>query len=110
MFRHDTRKFDSDYEKTIDPDGNTVRRSDTPKELPNIAKVMKELLVWAEKRRGSKFSNIPKQYRAMKMMRLAGIKPKDIQDRWQDMEGDKFWESKGFDFTTVASSFDRKPL
>lgn len=107
MNRTDPRKFDTDYEPIIDQDGNPLRSSG-PKEKPGIAKAMRELLAWAEKKRGRKFTNVPKQYVAMKKMRLAGLKVEAICDRWEEMEGDKFWSEKGFDFTNVANSFDKR--
>jgi hypothetical protein len=76
---------------------------------PKTGESMKLLLKWAEARRGRKFTRPIVQYTAMKRMRLAKISPQDIRERWQEMENDKFWEEKGFDFSAVAASFDRKP-
>ena len=44
----------------------------------------------------------------MKKMRLAGLKVSQICDRWEEMESEQFWQDKGFDFTSVANSFDKK--
>lgn len=107
MKQHDPRKFDSDYEAVITEEGEKVGTS--LNEKPNVVKAMRGLLKWAEDRRGQKFTNIPKQYRAMKLMRLAGVKVEDIKSRWEELEGQKFYSANGVDFMTVSSSFDRKP-
>lgn len=67
------------------------------------------LYKWAEAEQGHKFVNRMKQMAAMKKMRIAGINPKQIKERWEELASDKFYSEKGFDFMTVCSSFDRKP-
>lgn len=99
-------KFDTDYEDVVTEDGEKVGVA--LKEKPNVAKAMRELLKWAETERGAKFTNHLKQFKAMKLMRLASISVEDIKGRWTEMENDKFYSVNGFDFTTVAGSFDRK--
>lgn len=85
--------------------------ADTPpiKEKNNSTYLaMKALLQWAEERKGGKFVNYPKQTKAMKSMRLAGISPDQIKERWEEMENEPFWQDKGFDFMNVANSFNKK--
>lgn len=74
----------------------------------NYAKEYRSLLDWAEKRRGSKFINVKKQYKAMAGMRDAKIGPQRIKNRWCEMELDPFWKEKGFDFMSILTSFDKK--
>lgn len=81
----------------------------TPVAKPTVGASMKFLLSWAEERRGQKFSTPGKQYAAFKRAKTAGIKPGQLQDRWEEMEEDKFWREKGFDWTNVVSSFDKRP-
>lgn len=100
-------KFDSDYEVVIDTEGSQVGHA--LKEKPNVAKAMWALLKWAQDRRGSKFPNVPKQFKAMKQMRAAGVTPESIKTRWEELENDKFYQDKGLDFASISSSFDRKP-
>lgn len=99
----DDRKFDSDYTPRITEDGEPVEVS-----RKGVGAAMKDLLKWAERRRGFKFSNVLKQYTAMKRMRMAKISPSVIQDRWIEFEDDKFWATKGFDFADIANSLDKR--
>lgn len=69
---------------------------------------MAQIVIWAEERRGKPFVNKPKQFAAIKRMKIAGIKPNEIQDRWEELEQDRFYSEKGFDFVTIANSFDKK--
>tara|TARA_R110000868_G_scaffold157343_2_gene384539 strand:+ start:513 stop:1235 length:723 start_codon:yes stop_codon:yes gene_type:complete len=66
------------------------------------------LLQWAEKESGRKFVHRPKQYAALKQAQAAGLKAQDLRDRWEEMENDKFWSEKGYDWTQVVASFNRK--
>ena len=93
-----------EIENRVDQDGEPVSPSH-----PKTGESMKLLLKWAEDRRGRKFTRPLVQFTAMKRMRMAKISPQAIRDRWQEMENDKYWEGKGFDFASVAASFDRKP-
>ena len=104
MLNHDNRKFDSDYEPVVNEDGEKVESPQNP----NISKAMRELLKWAEERRGGKFINIGKQFKAMKLLRLAKINPTQIKERWEELESDKYYRQKGFDFADIANNFDKK--
>lgn len=96
----------SDFgEIVIDSDTGRPSESALP---PNASKAMKELLSWYEARSGRKFVNIPKQYKAMALMRKAGIQPDDIKKRIIEMEMQDFYKTAGLDFMSVASSFDKK--
>lgn len=66
------------------------------------------LLQWASERRGSDFANKGKQLAAIKRMKVAKIGPESIKERWIELENNSFYEDKGFDFVTIANSFDRK--
>ncbi len=96
------------YEEAIDIDtGEPVRSKPKEKVLP----IYQELMEWAEKRRGRKFmpGTEKKQYKAFKSARTFGLNPSQLKQRWMDMEGDKFWADKGFDWMTVVYSFNKKP-
>ncbi len=112
MQTHDPRKFDSDYETTVDQDGRPIDLIDIQDDK-RVFKVkykdMVDLLLWAEKRRGQKFVNFKKQFLAMGKMAGVPIFPNQIKDRWCELEDDPYWQEKGFDFMNVASSFDKKP-
>jgi hypothetical protein len=103
---HNENKFSDEYEKIINPEGEEVVSVVKPK--GNIGKNMLVIIKWAENRRGRPFVNKPKQYKAMKKMRIAKISPKEIMERWIELENDSFWKDK-LDLMTVASSFDKKP-
>lgn len=98
------RNVDSDtIEEVITLDGDKVDVQ--PK---GVAGAMRNLLKWGEDRRQKKFVNYPKQYKAMKLMKVANISPTQIKDRWVELEGEKYWRDRGFDFMDVASSFDKR--
>lgn len=81
-------------------------KKDKPKD--NIGTKYFELMVWGENRRGGQFPNRPKQMASIKKMHKAGIGSQKIKDRWEEMELDRWWNEKGFDFKNVADSFDKK--
>ncbi len=94
------------YDESIDLDtGEAIK----PKERAGVLPAYKELVEWSEKRRGFKFISIPKQYKAFKEAKTFGLMPSDLKNRWLDIEGDKFYTEKGFDWTTVVYSFNKKP-
>lgn len=93
------------YEDVVDADsGETISE---PKKV-SVMPAYKALVKWAADRRGSPFVNTIKQYTALKKIREAGIKPDEVKNKWTELETDKFWGDKGFDFTIVASQFDKK--
>lgn len=69
---------------------------------------MKDLIYWAENRRGSKFVNMGKQLAAITKMKRVGKTPADIKARWVDLEREDFYRDHGLDFMSIANSFDRK--
>lgn len=102
---YDENQFHS--EKTITMDGEVVAIK--PKgEKDNNAHLMRKLIDEAEKKRGAKFVNMPKQFAALKKLRIAGINLDRIRKRWDELERDDFWKDK-LDFWAVANSFDKKP-
>jgi len=68
----------------------------------------KDLLKWAEDRRGTMFSFPTKQFKAMQIMIEAKKTPNEIKNRWVELETDNFYKDRGFDFMDVASSFDKR--
>lgn len=84
-----------------------VQQPEQPKDKTD-GNIMFDLVTWAEDRRGSPFTSRPKQLKAIKMMKVAGIEPPQIKERWREMEEDKYWEEKGFDFMNVCNSFNRR--
>jgi DNA-binding transcriptional regulator YhcF (GntR family) len=80
-----------------------------PEKTINPLDTMKEVIAWAENRRGGKFMNIKKQYKALALLRKAAISPNRTKDRYCELERDEFWKKKGFDFMDVCNSFDKRP-
>lgn len=79
-------------------------------EASKKARVRKELLEWSIQRRGGgKFVNVAKQMKAFQLMSKAGIPLSKLKNRWGELERDKFYKDKGFDWMTVYSSFDKRP-
>lgn len=93
-------------EKTIDLD---TREDITPSVKATTGASMKSLLNWSEQRREQKFGTPLKQFAAFKRAKAAKISPSRLQDRWCEMEADKFWSVKGFDWSNVVMSFDKRP-
>lgn len=84
----------------------------TEKELKkgdSVSKIMTELIVWAEERRRCKFPNRGKQLKALAVMRQAMITPREVKERWMELEKDDYHIENGMDFMSVSSSFNRKP-
>lgn len=93
------------YDESIDLDtGEAVK----PKERAGVLPAYKELVDWSQTRRGFKFLSIPKQYKAFKEAKTFGLMPADLKKRWLELEEDKFYAEKGFDWPTVVYSFNRK--
>lgn len=93
------------HEESIDLETGETSK---PKEKAGVLPAYKELVEWAEKRRGFKFVSVVKQYKAFKEAKTFGLNPPDLKKRWLDLEADKFYADKGFDWTTVVYSFNRK--
>lgn len=90
---------------TVDPETGEVA---SPSKAPGLLPVYKKLCEWAENQTGKKFTNMAKQYRALKEMREIGLTPVEIQEKWRTMQADKFWKDKPFDFMTVRSTVKMK--
>lgn len=101
------------YEPAIDADtGEMVApppkpTKQTPK--PRADDPVWEMIRWAENQRGGSFMSYPKQIKALGQLRDAKVSRESIKARWRDMQNDKFWQDKGFDFINVLNSFDKKP-
>lgn len=95
------------YETVIDSD--TGESEKIPAKGSNST-LMKELIEWAESKRGGKFLNYPKQLKALSNLRNARIPPGEIKNRWSMLSEDNFYQTKGMDFMDVYNSFDKKPL
>lgn len=107
-FGYDESVSSDSYEDAIDLDsGNVVDRFPTKSEK-NASSQMLDLIRWASGRRGKAFVSVPKQLKALGLMRRANRGPQAIMARWVDLENDDFYAEKGFDFMTVAMSFDKK--
>lgn len=104
---NETSSSDS-YENVIDAD--TGEAIAPVKVIKATSAKMAEIIQWAEKLRGGKFANYPKQMKALAAMRKADISPADIKQRYENMANDRYWQEHGFDFMNVLSSFDRKPV
>lgn len=95
-----------------DEEGNELRTSSwkkarKPKEA-KISESMAHLLQWSEERRGGKFAHSKRQIEAFLAMKAIEIKPDRAKARWEEMEKDKFWREKGFDWQNVLNSFDKR--
>jgi hypothetical protein len=78
------------------------------KKEPLKKEVTNHLFEWSERRRGFKFVNYPKQMKAFRVAKDANLKPEQLKQRWIEFETQDFWKDKGFDWTNVISSFDKK--
>lgn len=88
----------------LDAESGEKVKSSQDKALEKV----RELMAWAEDRKGQKFIQKAKQYVALKKMRLAKISPKEIQQRWMELENTDFGKKVGIDFMSVLNSFDKK--
>ena len=95
----------SDGEDVIDADTGEVA---APPVKKGVLPMYRALLKWAEEKRGFGFPNATKQYAAFKAAKLAGITPDQLKARWCELARDDFFKTKGFDWTSVVSSFNRK--
>lgn len=105
-FRYNENNPD-DFEDVVDIEtGESVAEK---KKL--VLPVYKELIEWAEARRRKKFfaGTYTKQYKAFKEAQKNNILPHQLKARWQEMEDDKWWQEKGFDWIQVVYSFSKKP-
>ena len=77
---------------------------------PNVASAMWQMITWAvkEKRQNILFPNLGKQFKALKILRLMGIQPCQIQERWAELQEDSFYQKAGIDFMSLVKSFERK--
>ena len=96
--------------KTYQEPSIDIETGELIKETDNGGKAMKDLIAWAEKRRGGKFLNFAKQMKAISMMKNGDYSPSEIKERWQEMEKDDFWKTNGMDFMSVVGSFSKKPI
>lgn len=94
-----------EFESVVDADSGEERKG----KVANASKAFQFLIDWATKRRGGGFPLLKKQYKALGMMRAAGFKTEQVMQRWEELEKDKFYEMKGFDFMDVLSSLNKKP-
>jgi hypothetical protein len=110
-----TADFEDDQLVYRDPNGKKVSLAFVEREYRAKYKIRKEslndvynsLLRWAEDRRGKRFSNPTKQFKAFQLLREAGYQPGEIKQKWEEMENDKFWRSAGFDFMNVQNQLDK---
>ncbi len=102
-FNYNEGKHSDSYEDVVDIETGAV-----PVKKSTTGKTMKDLLQWANTRRGFPIINVPKQFTAMKKMREANISPAEIKQRWVELEAQEFYKQHGLDFMMVCSSFDKK--
>lgn len=69
---------------------------------------VKDILEWAEQRKGAKFVNYGKQIGALGLMKKAGYDVEEVKKCYAILEKDDFWQGRGFDFTTVANELPKK--
>lgn len=106
MKYYDERKTEENYEPVIDAETGMAVKA--PKRV-GVKDNWQARLLWSAKRRGGAFLNVPKQYKAFHIMDEAKIPQSAIKDRWLEMEEDKFWQEKGYDWMDVANSFNKRP-
>lgn len=104
-FNYNEGNSSDSYEDSIDLDSGEKARS-----IPKADKkeAYMKMIKWAEDKRGFKFMNILKQFKALSNAVQNDIQPERIYTRWEEMEKDKFWISKGFDFMDVVTSFNKR--
>lgn len=97
-----------DFEDVIDADSGEPQR--VAKKV-NASEIYWELLRWSEGRRKKKFlaRSVPKQFVAFKEARTGGYLPHQLKRQWLDMESDKWWGEKGFDWMNVLEVLNKKP-
>lgn len=66
------------------------------------------MIRWAEEQRGFPFVTKTKQFKALKIAKEAKLGSVQLKERWQELEGDKFWIEKGFDWMDVVMSFNKR--
>lgn len=106
MGKYREDKPSDEYETVVDADtGATVYEA-----TPNLSEKYKEMIAWAENRRGSQFllQMLKKQYKAFKIARENNINPSDLKNRWVEFEDDSFRKRVGFDWMDVVLSFNKK--
>ncbi len=69
---------------------------------------IKDILQWAEQRRGSKFVTYGKQIGSLGAIKKAGYLPDEIKACYSMLESSDFWRERGFDFGNVASEIPKK--
>lgn len=104
-FRYSESQASDTFEDVVDADSGAIVKDKTA----NVSAKMREVISWAENRRGGKFINYPKQLKALSMLKKNNVTPNDIQNRWTDLEKDNFYRTKGLDFMDIVNSFDKKP-
>lgn len=86
--------------------------SKSPKISGDQRKAWDEMIRWSENERGFPFPKTSKlkQYRAFKIAKENGFTRETLQERWEEMSGDKFWQGAGFDWMNVITSLLKKPI
>ena len=69
---------------------------------------VKEILQWAETRKGNKFVTYGKQVGALGAMKKAGYLPDEIKACYTILEASDFWRERGFDFKNVGDELPKK--
>lgn len=97
-------------EKAPKEDTESEPSSKREKIPSQLLEAYKSMVRWAEGEREFPFlkSKMTKQYAALKEAKENNIKAAQLKERWQEFAGDKFWSEKGFDWTNVVASFNKK--
>lgn len=88
----------------IDADSGEVRYSSPAKPA---ARPVLEIIQWAEKRTRRNFPVQGKQASCISKMFNAQYTEKQIKECWENLEKDKYWSEKGFDFGVVMSQISK---
>ena len=104
--KYNENQSSDSFEDVVDLDTGEV----VTEKKANLNVKYKEMIDWAEKRRGTPFlkESTLKMFKAFKMARGNNIDPKKLKDRWIEMENDNFYKVKGFDWMDVVLSFNKK--
>ena len=96
----------------VSEDSDERSDSKSPRISGDKRKAYDELVAWAENERGFKFltTHRTKQYKAFKIANENGITREQLQEKWEDMAGEKFWQKNGYDWMNVIEEFNKKPL
>lgn len=102
------QKDNASLSKKIHTKDNTTKdNKDIPPSAVPINSWTKEILIWLEERRKTKFADYGKQLSALGRLKKAGYAPEDIKKYLALMEKDDWWKDKSPDFVNLAGNIHK---